>query len=203
MNKSETIKKFWNKSHKDYDLHMTETKHYKAQKKILELLSNKIEEPVLDLACGTGFLIKLLSNKLSKIYGNDFSSEMVKIARKNSKFPITNNDAETLNSYTNKFRTIISCNLFFYLQNRKNSIERWVKLLDSNGKIIFIEEHPFIKPKSEEMDKHTEELMDLIDPISPEEIEKLMTQNGFSLIKKVETKIDIKHNLYGLVFSLK
>jgi ubiquinone/menaquinone biosynthesis C-methylase UbiE len=202
MNKSEKIKDFWNVSCKDYDLHMAETKHYNAQEKILELLSNQIKEPILDLACGTGFLIKLLSNKFFKISGNDFSSEMVKIARKN-KFSITNDDAETLNSYSNKFATIISCNLFFYLQNRNKAVKRWVELLDSNGKIIFIEEYPFIKPKSEEMDEHSEKLMNLIDPISPEEIESLMVQNGFSLIKKVETRIDKKHNLYGLVFSLR
>lgn len=203
MNKSEKIKYFWNESCKDYDLHMTETKHYQAQEKILKLLSNQIKEPILDLACGTGFLIKSLSNKFSKIYGNDFSSEMVKIARKNIEFHITNDDAETLNSHSDKFATIVSCNLFFYLQNREKAIKRWAKLLDSSGKIIFFEEYPFIKPISEEMDNHTDKLMNLIDPISPEEIKKLMVQNGFSLIKKVETKIDEKHNLYGLVFSLK
>lgn len=203
MNKSEKIKDFWNESCKDYDLHMVETKHYQAQEKILELLSNQIKEPILDLACGTGFLIKLLSNKFSKIYGNDFSSEMVKIARKKFNFSISNDDAEKLNSYSDKFSTIISCNLFFYLQNRKEAIKRWRELLNSNGKIIFIEEYPFIKPKSEEMDEHSEKLMNLIDPISPEKIERIMVQNGFILIKKVETKIDEKHNLYGLVFSLR
>lgn len=203
MNKSEKIKEFWDESCKDYDLHMTETKHYQAQEKILELLSNQIKEPILDLACGTGFIIKSLSNKFSKIYGNDFSSEMVKIARKNIDFPITNDDAETLNSHSDKFATIVSCNLFFYLQNREKAIKRWAKLLDSSGKIIFLEEYPFIKPISEEMDSHTDKLMNLIDPISPEEIKKIMVQKGFSLIKKIETKIDEKHNLYGLVFSLK
>ena len=181
MNKSEKIKDFWNESCKDYDLHMAETKHYQAQEKILELLSNQIKEPILDLACGTGFLMKLLSKKFSKISGNDFSSEMVKIARKNIKFPITNDDAETLNSYSDKFATIISSNLFFYLQNRKEAIERWAELLNSNGIIIFIEEYPFIKPKSEEMDEHSDKLMNLIDPISPEEIERIVAQNGYLL----------------------
>lgn len=203
MNKSEEIKDFWNKSCEDYDVHMAETKHYQAQEKILKLLLDKIEEPILDLACGTGFLIKLLSNKFSKVYGNDFSSEMVNITRKKLKLLITNDDAESLSSYTEKFNTIISCNLFFYLQNRRKAIERWTKSLDSHGKIIFIEEYPFIKPRSKEMDKHTEKLMNLINPISPEEIEKIMVQNSFSLIKRVETKIDEKHKLYGLVFSLR
>lgn len=203
MDKSENIKKLYDVCHKEYDEHMTKTGHYKAQEKILNLLFNQIEEPILDLACGTGFLINLLSNKFSKIFGNDFSPEMAKIARKKYEFPITHDNSEILDSYTKKFKTIISCNLFFYLQNRDKAIKRWAKLLDSNGKIIFIEEYPFIKPKSKEMDKHTKKLMNLIDPIPPKEIEKLLAQNGFSLIKKVKTKIDEKHNLYGLVFSLR
>jgi ubiquinone/menaquinone biosynthesis C-methylase UbiE len=197
------IKGFWNKSFKDYDLHMMETNHYQTQEKILSLVLEQVEEPILDLACGTGFLVKKLSYRFSKVQGNDFLVEMINTATKDIEFPITNDDAETLDSYDNKFKTIISCNLFFYLQNRDRAIKRWTELLDPNGKIIFIEEHPFIKPKSEEMDKHTEELMNLIQPMSPDEIEKLMNQNGFSLIKKVETKIDEKHNLYGLVFSLR
>ena len=203
MNKSEKIKDFWDKSCENYDLHMIETKHYQAQEENLKLLFDQIEEPILDLACGTGFLIKLLSNKFSKIHGNDFSYEMIRIAKKKLNFQFSNNNAETLNSYSEKLKTIISCNLFFYLQNREKAIKRWANLLDSNGKVIFIEEYPFIKPKSEEMDAHSDKLMNLIDPISPEEIEKLMSQNGFSLIRKVETKIDEKHNLYGLVFSLR
>jgi hypothetical protein len=53
------------------------------------------------------------------------------------------------------------------------------------------------------MDKHTEKLMSLIDPISPEGITEIMVQNWFLLVKEIKTTIDEKHNLYGLVFSLK
>ncbi|HBB04502.1 TPA: hypothetical protein DCZ39_06525 [Patescibacteria group bacterium] len=37
----------------DYDKHMSETGHYKAQEKILSSIINYIKEPILDLACGT------------------------------------------------------------------------------------------------------------------------------------------------------
>ncbi|MDD3711418.1 MAG: class I SAM-dependent methyltransferase [Patescibacteria group bacterium] len=202
--KAEKIKQLYDICCTDYDRHMVKTGHYTAQEKILELISDQIAEPILDLACGTGFLIKLLSKKFTNIVGNDFSAEMVKIAKDNTNVSITTDNAETLESYDDKkFKTIICCNLFFYLQNRNEAINRWAKLLDQDGKIIFIEEYPFVEPSSQEMDKHTTELMDIIDPLSPQDIQKVMTQNGFELIKQVKTEIDEQHSLYGLMFSLK
>jgi len=182
---------------------MSKTGHYNAQEKILDLLIDQIQEPILDLACGTGFLIGKLSKNFSLISGNDFSSAMVGTASNNKKITITNDNAEDLKSYDQKFGTIICCNLFFYLQDRNKAINRWANLLETNGKIIFIEEYPFIKPSSTEMDKHTEELMSLISPISPKDIQNIMAQNGFKLDNEVNTKIDANHDLYGLVFSLK
>lgn len=203
MDNSDKIQQLYDICHADYDLHMSKTGHYGAQEKILDLLIDQIREPILDLACGTGFLINKLSKKLLLIFGNDFSPAMAGEASNNKKITITNENAEELWSYNQKFGTIICCNLFFYLQNRNKAINRWANLLEPNGKIIFIEEYPFIKPNSAEMDKHTEELMSLISPISPNDIQNLMVQNGFKLDSEINTKIDSKHDLYGLVFSLR
>lgn len=203
MDKADKIQQLYTICHADYDLHMSKTGHYDAQEKILQLLAGQIHQPILDLACGTGFLIAKLSKNFFRVFGNDFSPEMCEIASKKTGAKITNEDAEVLNSYNQKFQTIICCNLFFYLQNRDKAINRWANLLETNGKIIFFEEYPFVKPASEEMDKHTEELMSLINPISPKDIQNLMAQNGFKMDEEVKTKIDEKHDLFGLVFSLK
>jgi ubiquinone/menaquinone biosynthesis C-methylase UbiE len=203
MKKSDKIKKLYDVCHTDYDLHMVKTGHYEAQEKIISLLLDEIKEPIFDLACGTGFMIKKLSTNYSRVYGNDFSLSMVEMASKSTGRKITNENAEILESHSRKkFKTIICCNLFFYLQNRNTAIKRWANLLDKDGQVIFIEEYPFIQPISEEMDKHTKELMSLVDPISPTDIQKLMTQNGFKINKEIRIKIDEKHDLYGLVFSL-
>ena len=202
MDNSKKIQQLYNDSYLDYDAHMLKTGHYGAQEKILNLLIDEIQEPILDLACGTGFLMNELLKNFSLVFGNDFSSAMVETAIKNTGCKITNDNAETLDSYNQKINTIICCNLFFYLQDRSKAINRWADLLDKDGKIIFIEEHPFIQPASTEMDKHTEELMSLINPVSPDDIKNLMAQNGFKMDNKVKTKIDEKHDLYGLVFSL-
>ena len=146
------------------------------------------------------YKIKIPEEYLTKVTS---LNSMVEIAKKSCKFQMTNYDAETLCLYPKKFNTIISSNLFFYLQNREKAIKRWTQLLSHKGKILFMEEYPFVKSTGKEMGKHAKELMELIDPVSPEKIEELMIKNGFYLIKKVDTKIDEKHNLYGLLFSLK
>lgn len=202
MNKGNKISDFWDVSSAYYDKHMTKTRHYEAQKIIIESVIDQICEPILDLACGSGFLIGLLSQNFTKIQGNDFSIEMVNLASRKYDYSFTNEDAVTLPSYNHKFKSIISCNLFYYIQDRDKAIKRWSELLRPKGKIIFIEENPFIKPSSKEMDQYSNQLMEVIDPISPEEIEKIMSQNGFSLKFKVKTKIDEKHSLYGLIFSI-
>lgn len=202
MDKVSKIKQLYTTSYADYDLHMSKTGHYVAQENILQLLASQIHEPILDLACGTGFLIDKLSKNFSQVFGNDFSSAMSEIASKKTGLNITNENAEDLNSYNQKFQTIVCCNLFFYLQDRVKAMNRWANLLETTGKIIIIEEYPFIEPASEEMDKHTKELMSLIKPISPKDIQNIMAQNGFKMDVEVRTSIDEKHDLFGLVFSL-
>ncbi|KKR04764.1 MAG: hypothetical protein UT32_C0026G0011 [Parcubacteria group bacterium GW2011_GWC2_39_14] len=76
------------------------------------------------------------------------------------------------------------------------------ELLEKDGKIIFLEEFPFMKPARLDMEEHADELMSLISPLAPDEIEHLMNKNCFSLGIKVKTKIDEHHDLFGLVFSL-
>jgi ubiquinone/menaquinone biosynthesis C-methylase UbiE len=204
MTPAEEIKDLYDFYCEYYDEHMKKTGHYSAQLKIINEIVDEIEEPILDLACGSGFLLSHLSNRFSNISANDFSKKMTGLAKKkNQKIAFTNDNSETLESYDQKFNTIICCNLFFYIQNRNKAIARWKGLLNKKGKIIFIEEHPFIKPKPSQMDEFARRLMKLVKPISPEEISDLMHRNGFISIKETKDIIDDEHNLYGLVFKLK
>lgn len=207
--RKEQIQKFWNKSCADYDEHMEETGHYQAQRAILEKISPEIKAPLLDLACGTGYLLKLFSEKAEKIYANDFSLNMLDMTKNrflNSNCDVTyvNESAIQLSTIKEqKFNTITCCNLFYYLhEDRPAAIKRWKELLLPGGHIIFVEEYPFVQPDSDEMDEHTEELMDIIDPISPQEIEKLMKDEGFSLVRREKAQIDDKHDLYGSIYTL-
>lgn len=199
---SKEIKDLYDKCSHDYDEHMLLTGHYYAQKEIMKHLIPSIKEPILDLACGTGFLAKELLHKFKDISLNDFSDLMTKKAEENYHFKITNDNAETLQSYKDKkFKTIICSNLFFYIQDKDKAITRWKQLLDKNAKLILIEEYPFITPRSEEMDPHTKKLMSLINPLSIEEVESIMSSHNLKLVKKEKVMIDKKHELFGLIFE--
>lgn len=185
------IEDFYNVNFEEYDAHMTVTGHYSAQYRMVNLLESRIHEPILDLACGTGRLVEKLFKKHIQIYANDFS-ELITQNIKN--IPLTHDDAETLQSYNKKFGTMISCNLFYYIQNKDSAIKRWKDLLKETGTIILIEEHPFMFP--ENLD-----LKGIVNPISPDEITYIMNEHSLKLVEKQVTKIDNKHNLYGLVFQ--
>ncbi|MCF7831308.1 MAG: class I SAM-dependent methyltransferase [Candidatus Pacebacteria bacterium] len=204
-NKKEQIKDFWNSSCHDYDEHMQNTQHYKAQEKLLNITLSYFHQPILDIASGTGFLVKKLKETFTEIHANDFSTEMTKnLIKELSDITITNDDAELLSSYKeNSIHTIFCCNAFFYLQNRKDSMSRWSQILIPKGRIILFEEYPFINTQNQVFDKHTENLNSLVDPISPTEIKKIATENNFDLIFEEKTDIDNHHKLYALVFQKK
>lgn len=203
-NKNE-IKWLYDNCSKDYNQHMVDTGHYKAQEAILTQVSSFIKYPLLDLACGPGFLLSKLAKDNQILFGNDFSKSMLDLAMKQLQgcnVTFSNDDATMLGSYKSKsISTIVCCNLFFYLQKQDEALQRWKRLIKNDGHIIFIEEYPFIRPASDEMDEHTEKLMDVIDPISPDEICQIAENNGLKLELKINVPIDDKHDLYGMVFS--
>jgi ubiquinone/menaquinone biosynthesis C-methylase UbiE len=204
LKRVEKIKNLWNKAINDYDLHMKNTGHYLAQEKLMNELKSHFYSPILDLATGTGFLAeKLLENK-QILTLNDFSEEIFlsfsqKFA-KNIYVDFSNQDAHCI--YLDKFyNTIICCNLFYYLEDQNRAINNWKKLLQKDGSIVLFEEYPFHKPNSTEMKDYENELMSLIQPVSPDEIEKLFTKQGLNLINKKKVAIDADHDLFGFVFK--
>ena len=204
MVKSENTKSFWDKSATDYDGHMRDTKHYEAQAFLYTSLKSFFVSPIIDLACGSGFLSGLFLSDGHSVVLNDFSSVMIELSKlklenyQKAKFSIQ--DATNFNSST-KFKTIVCCNLFFYIQNRPEAIKFWEKYLDTDGAVILFEEYPFKNPAYGKMEHHEKELSTFIDPISPERIQELFAENNFELIGKNFVKIDKDHNLYGFVFK--
>ncbi|NCS99668.1 methyltransferase domain-containing protein [Candidatus Parcubacteria bacterium] len=203
-NKKQEIQHLWDKAVLDYDLHMRSTGHFLAQEKLLEKLLIHFTSPVLDLASGTGFLAGKLLNKGFDVTLNDFSSGMYKFLSEefqgDPRATISNQDSHEI-TFDVRFNTIVCNNFFYYLQDRPQAIQSWVNFLNKGGKIVLFEEHPFVKPNTEEMKDHEKSLMELIDPISPEEIEKLFKEKGLKLIKEEKVPIDDSHELYGFIFE--
>lgn len=195
-----TVKNLYDRCCQDYDDHMQQTGHYAAQERILKQILGDIKSPILDIACGTGYLYRKLNEQYSDVFANDMSEKMSSRLEAEGTI-VTHENAEILVSYEHQFNTLISCNLYYYLQKKEQALERWHRLLKDNGKLVLIEEYPFIQPKSTEMNDHTSELMKLIHPVSIDEIKAEVTERGFVYDKIVSTAIDNEHNLYGIVFK--
>jgi len=202
--KTEKIKQLWNKAVVDYDLHMQETGHYVAQETLLNELGDEFRSPILDLATGPGFLAGKLLDKGSEVTLNDFSEKMLQsFSQKFSNNPnvtFSHQDAHIVDS-DKKFTTILCCNLFYYLEDRNAAIQNWKTLLQKDGSVVLFEEYPFRRPETKEMHAHEVDLMNLIQPISPDETEAVFSKNGFKLKILKKVAIDARHDLYGFVFT--
>ena len=187
----------FNKHSTEYDKHMKKTGHYPAQDKILKEILNFVNIPILDLACGPGHLLKELSKTFTELKGNDLSKSMTQLAKQNnSEIVITNDDATELISYNQKFKTIFCVNALFYLNNKEKAIQRWKKLLEEKGRLIIVEEHPFIYPKNKPLKGLK------LSPLSPKEIIELISNLELKLIYQSKVRINKEHELFVFIFEL-
>lgn len=201
------IKSLYNDYYETYDKHMQSTGHYDAQTRLVKDLKKHFKGSTIDLGAGTGYLAKYLIEEkvVDFITVNDFSKKMIDIAREkipNEKAYFSYFDASVID-VPMKYDTMISCNLFFYLNNRSEVIKKWKDLLSDNGKIILLEEYPFVFPKGNEIDNFSSSLKKLHKYLKPDNIIELFEENSFELIEKVDTEIDKNHSLYGYVFEKK
>ena len=114
---------------------------FQSTKKLVESVNVKKGNQVLDIACGTGVVTKILNQKVGKsgfVIGADTSITAIKVAKKwntkASNLLFVNTDAENF-SFKEKF-DIITCQfaLFFFpnapkaLKNMRNSLKKEGKL---------------------------------------------------------------------------
>ena len=97
-------------------------------------------ETILDIGCGEGRFLNLLSEKYKNItlYGLDISAEMIKIARepsvKNTNYII--GESEAIPLPVGSIDTIFCLNSFHHFPNPTESFKEMKRLLKSNGEII-------------------------------------------------------------------
>ncbi len=211
----------------EYDEYMERNGHYETQRKLIGLLAEHIKGPTLDVACGSGVILEEL-NKLKEpllnaalnsgsmleqlinsgffglfeLRGNDLSETMLGLARKRIKdVKLTQEDAQVLGSYTQGIGTIICCNLIYYLRDPK-ALDRWKELLAKGGRIIVMEEWPFVyPPRREDGIKFRKYLGRIVRPVSPKRIEGIFRFKGFQLVERKVVRMGDKHELNGFVFE--
>ncbi|MDD5023070.1 MAG: threonyl-tRNA synthetase editing domain-containing protein [Candidatus ainarchaeum sp.] len=191
---------FYEKLGKRFSKHLEENGHYDAQERMLELLREHLTEPILDTGCGQGRLISaILRLGHSRVMGNDLAKG---IQHELQGFVSTQEDAHILQSYEEgSLGTIICCNLAYYLDFER-ALFRWNQLLVQGGKLIIIEEWPFIYPKDSDIGgEFSRMLRKIVRPVKPEKLSRLVVNSGLQLVERKMIDIDENHELQGFVFQ--
>ena len=132
---------FWDRVAFVYDI-FANIINKKVHKKLKEIVADEItkDDDVLECACGTGMLTKVVAPKSKSIIATDFSSKMLKRAKKKCK---KFNNVEFMNANIMKldfedksFDIVIAANVIHLLDDSIKAINELDRVCKENGKII-------------------------------------------------------------------
>ncbi len=132
---------FWDRVAFIYDI-FANIINKKVHKKLKEIVANEItkEDDVLECACGTGMLTKVVAPKSKSIIATDFSSKMLKRAKKKCKkfnnVEFMNANIMKLDFDDNSFDIVIAANVIHLLDDPIKAINELDRVCKENGKII-------------------------------------------------------------------
>ena len=132
---------FWDRVAFIYDI-FANIINKKVHKKLKEIVANEItkDDDVLECACGTGMLTKVVAPKSKSIIATDFSSKMLKRAKKKCKkynnVEFMNANIMKLDFDDNSFDIVIAANVIHLLDDPINAINELDRVCKGNGKII-------------------------------------------------------------------
>ncbi|MGD8561579.1 MAG: class I SAM-dependent methyltransferase [Desulfarculaceae bacterium] len=112
---------------------------------VMETLSPKKDDHILEIGFGTGIVLKQIADNLTGgvIEGVDFSKSMIKIAQKKNKkyinsgkVKIRTGDFDELSFPESRFDKIFTVNTIYFWKNPKATIAKISRLLKPGGKLI-------------------------------------------------------------------
>lgn len=104
----------------------------------LQRLNLKGDDTILDVGCGTGYLLSFLETTgfTGDLYGADLSTNMLREARgitETQRYGVAN--AEQLPYRDDSFDVLISCNSFHFFPNPKSFLREAQRVLREGGKL--------------------------------------------------------------------
>lgn len=162
-----------------------------------EHLGLEENDHVLEIGFGTGKLLNEMPELMNKglIEGIDISATMVRIAeRKNKSFIsqgkmiLKQGDFETENYDENRFDKICSANTLYFWPAPEKTIQKIVKILKPNGKLILAFED------KKQLEKRSLNF-DIFHAYGKTELKEMLLNNGFSKNIKMKSK-KIKSNTF-------
>lgn len=150
---------------------------------LYKFLGNLKDKEVLDVGCGTGRLIKFMSERGAQVSGTDVSEGMLEIARKN--FPdlsFVKAEAENLPYEDNSFDLVVAAFVIVHLKNLDKFFEEVYRVLKDGGVFILSNINQRKAPKLELKDG--EEIVIESHYHRPEDVLKELGRNLFNLEKE-------------------
>ncbi len=104
---------------------------------------------VLDVSCGTGeFLRELKAKKKNSLYGVDFSSEMLAVAKKKlgTNAHLQKADVHHLPFPANTFDDVVSTEAFHHYYDQKKALREMKRVTKNGGKVMVVDLNFFLRP---------------------------------------------------------
>jgi ubiquinone/menaquinone biosynthesis C-methylase UbiE len=144
-------KQLFNKLAKRYDTPLLQFWMKRFHKPVIkELTQKKGKQKVIDLSCGTGFLLQKLDEESrpgNKFHGVDVAEKMLQIARKrNPKAKFHLADVHMLPFKDNMFDAVVSTEAFHHYSNQKKALGEMMRIAKFGGKIIVVDINFFLRP---------------------------------------------------------
>lgn len=120
---------------------------------IFDILGSIRGKTILDLACGQGYLSRILARKGAKVIGVDLSEKMLEIARSSEKSEplgvkyIQCNSSKMSEINDESMDGIVSTFGFHDIKEIDATIEECGRILKNGGKLVFAIPHPFTYAK--------------------------------------------------------
>jgi len=167
-----------------YDWFLLKPWLYSLQKKTVNLIKLKQNSFILDVGCGTGDSLALLSEKNHyNLYGVDLSNVMLRKAEEKlkNKAIFKLGDAENLFFKNNFFDCVLSTEAFHHFPDPDLALKEIFRVLKINGKIIITD----ITFKS----RFIKRLFKILEPghvkiYTKEEFMELFKNNGFKITRQ-------------------